>query len=155
MSGLFAVHKLNRRVVLLEKCKMMVNAIHTEIEYLLLPSTEIIDLLALRKDFQDLKFISYCNQKIKSGIDFKSAWKEAVSQYAVDFYLNKSDIEILNSFSENFGITDSYGQISNCKLFEEKIESALKDAEKKREKYSKLYGSLGLLSGLCCVIVLI
>lgn len=133
----------------------MVNAIQTEIEFLLLPTAEIITSLTSRTDLSDLKFLQCCEAKMNDGIDFKSAWNESVCDSENSFFFKKSDVEILTSFSELFGVTDREGQFLNCRLYCEKIQLALTEAKQSRDKYSKLLSSLGILAGLYILVVFI
>ena len=155
MMGLFAAYRLNMRVVMLEKCIVMLNSIRSEIQYLLLPSSEIIESLALRKDLSELTFLQDCKRRILDGSDFRTAWREALENNGLSLCFNKDDIHILISFSELFGVTGCDGQFLNCNLYCEKLQSALNDAKKAKEKYSRLFSSLGLLAGLYFIIIFI
>jgi stage III sporulation protein AB len=144
--------KFNKRVIMLEKCIVMISAINTEIEFLLKPSSEIITYLASRKDLAELKFISDCNKNILDGADVRSAWQDSVRKEENVINLKKNDIVILSSFGEMFGSTGCEGQCANCKLYVEKLQSSLNDARQARDKYSKLFSLTGLLTGLYLII---
>ena len=155
IGGLQIAFRYNKRVLMLEKCILMVNAINAEIEYLLKPSADIIDSLVDRQDLADLKFLRSCLLKMNEGEDFYSAWRASLNDKENVAYLSDSDVEILNSFSELFGVTGCDGQSLNCNLFSSKLQFVLNEAVKDRDKYSKLFSSLGLLTGLCFIIVFI
>ena len=144
--------RFNKRVIMLEKCIVMISAINTEIEFLLKPSSEIIEYLASRKDLTELKFILDCHRKILDGCDVRSAWEGSVRKKENNVNLNQSDIVILSSFGEMFGSTSCEGQYANCKLYLEKLQSALAEARQARDKYSKLFSLTGLLAGLYFIV---
>ncbi len=124
-----------------------------DIEFLHRPSDEIIAVLSSRKDLSELKFLSECNRLIKDGLDFKTAWTQALGKNDNYGCLNEKDVGNLISFSELFGVTADEGQSSNCQLYHQLLQASCDEAKINRDKYSKLAVVLGLFTGIGFIIV--
>ncbi len=155
LIGQHIAYSFSARVRLLEKVELMINIISNEISFLSVPADELIRELSERSEISGLKFISDCKFSITSGMDFKSAWQSSLKKRENVKYLSKSDVSVLSSFADGFGITDGEGQISNCSLYLEFIRNNLNDAKLRREKYSAMSSGLGILSGIGIIVVLI
>ena len=68
---------------------------------------------------------------------------------------NNEDIKIIKSFWKLLGKTDINGQINEIELTLKLIEKQIENAEKEREKNSKLYKTLGITCGIGICIILI
>ena len=83
----------------------------------------------------------------------KEAW-----DYAIDISntsINKEDIEVIKGLGKLLGKTDLAGQVSQIELTDKFIDIQIEKAEKEYTKNEKLYKTLGIVSGLALVIVLI
>lgn len=67
----------------------------------------------------------------------------------------KEDIQVLCQVFSVLGTTDLEGQISTLKLQQQALAQHLEQAQGAYQKYSKLYRTLGLMSGVCIAILLL
>lgn len=95
------------------------------------------------------------NLKNRSTETLVEAFNLAYNEYKEEFYLEKEDIELLNTFIQGLSSNDTEGHKKNFNIAIKKLESIEKDAEDKRQKNEKLYNYLGVLSGLLIVILLV
>ena len=82
-----------------------------------------------------------------------NSWSKAVDMTKKGF--NNEDIKIIKSFGKLLGKTDINGQINEIELTLKLIEKQIENAEKEREKNSKLYKTLGITCGIGICIILI
>ncbi|MFZ5966259.1 MAG: stage III sporulation protein AB [Bacillota bacterium] len=91
----------------------------------------------------------------RMGITVSEAWYQSVDQYAVDLPLNKEDIDVLKEFGKMLGTTDREYQEKNFHHLYFLLKKQEEDAVSQKCKNEKLYKSLGILTGIGIVIVLI
>lgn len=138
---------------MLEKCEVMIALIRNEINYIALPSNELIGFLSKKEEFKELKFIFSCLILVSEGEEFPQAWKKSLNEKINTRFMKKKDVEIMEAFGESFGITDAQGQISNCELCLERLRINHFEAKRDFEQYSKLASGLGFLLGLGILII--
>ncbi len=137
----------------MEKAEVMISLIRNEINYIALPANDLISALSEKEALKELKFIALCVDYVYEGIAFPEAWKKSLNDIRVTYLFRKRDIEVIEAFGDNFGITDAEGQILNCELCMERLKFNHKEAKRDCEQYSKLASGLGFLSGLGIIIV--
>ncbi len=74
-----------------------------------------------------------------------------------DLYSNleKSDIEIIKSFFEGVGQSDTSSECERCELYISLLDTQISDAKKNYTELNKLYKSVGFLSGVfICIFFL-
>ena len=81
------------------------------------------------------------------------AWNEAIE--ASNVMLEQEDKDILKNLGKLLGKTDIEGQLSEIELTSSFLDSQIKKAEQERERNGKLYKTLGVITGIGIVIVLI
>ena len=140
------------RVKELNDLKNAFNIIESKIKFTYEPLSEIF--------LQTSKLLSENISKIfiKASNDMKElsaeeAWIKSIEKS--NTYLNKEDIENIKKFGKMLGKTDKEGQVSHLELTKTFIEIQIEKARKEEEKNSKLYKTLGVVSGLGLVIILI
>ena len=153
LSGQYIACVLNGRVRMLEKICLMLTSAESNISFLKSPAVDLIKNLAENSELRELEFLQVCHKRMESGEAFPTAWKRSVRDAAK--YLQSGDIAVLISFGEQFGTTDSDGQISNCRVHSELIENRLENARSTRERYSSLACGMGIICGLGVIIMMI
>lgn len=93
--------------------------------------------------------------KSERGIDAGGAWERAVRENFRKTALSREDIGVLYSFGKMLGSSDLQGQIKNIRLARSQLELQEKKAEEYRAKNERMYRSLGILSGIAVVIILL
>ena len=154
LTGQYIAFSLSRRVLLLEKIQLMLSAAQTQLSYLSTPSDKLVEILADNPQLSGLTFIPECREKMESGSDFRTAWRESLSEKNTRF-LKKDDVSLLLSFGDVFGTTDTAGQLSNCSLHAELLQDKLDTARRARERYGALSGGMGIIAGIGLIIILI
>lgn len=144
-----------KRVSLLEKSEAMIIFLRDEINFRALPINELIYALSQKETFKQLFFIRECYRLLSLKCDFPQAWSNALEGYKNTAFLKKKDVELLKAFGENFGVTDSAGQLSNCNIYLDLLKVNYNEALKEKERYSTLSTVIGFLAGLGILIVFI
>lgn len=77
-------------------------------------------------------------------------------EYPINYsYLEKSDIEILNDFFSNVGLSDTKTEYERCEVYINLLKNKIEEANTKYRETSRLYKSIGLLSGVFICIFLL
>ncbi|MDR2647309.1 MAG: stage III sporulation protein AB [Oscillospiraceae bacterium] len=99
-------------------------------------------------------FLSGVMRCVSDGQVFPLAWKRAVEQQPNTFYCEE-DRRLLLSLGELLGSTDAHGQEEGLLLHEQLAKQSLEKARRQQEKHGKTYLTLGVLTGLTLVILLV
>lgn len=91
----------------------------------------------------------------RDDFELNHAWTVGVNQLLVDSSLGKNEAEILKQFGRTLGQHDFIQQQKHIKLTLHHLERELEESRAEQLKYSKLSKSLGILSGLFIVLLLI
>lgn len=155
LTGQYIAYRLNMRVRMLEKVLVMLSSAQSSLEYLSSPSDELVHSLAENRELKNLKFLKACNEEMKNGADFRTAWETSLRDKSNTPYLKEEDISLLVSFGELFGTTDTAGQISNCRLHAEMLKDKLEEARRYCDSYASLSYGMGIVCGIGAVIILV
>lgn len=155
LAGQNVADSYKKRVSMLEKAEAMITFFRDEINFRALPINEMIYSLSQKETFKQLVFIKVCSELLSFDCDFPQAWSNALEGHKNTAFLKKKDVELLKSFGENFGVTDSAGQLSNCNIYLDLLKVNYNEALKEKERYSALSTVIGFLTGLGILIVFI
>lgn len=76
--------------------------------------------------------------------------------YPINYsYLEKDDCEIIKDFFKNIGMSDTEAEYKRCELYINMIKGKADEALKKHRELSRLYKSMGVMSGIFICIFLI
>ena len=87
------------------------------------------------------------------GNSAKDAW-----EYSIDISqtaLKQEDLNIIKDFGKTLGQTDLQGQLSKTKLTLQFLEKQIEESQLEENKNKKLYKTLGVLTGVGLVVILI
>ena len=77
-------------------------------------------------------------------------------EYPIDYScLEKGDIEILNDFFSNVGLSDTKAEYERCEVYINLLKNKIEEANAKYHETARLYKSIGLLSGIFICIFLL
>lgn len=77
-------------------------------------------------------------------------------QYPIDYCsLEKDDIEILNDFFSNVGLSDTKSEYERCEVYINLLKDKIEEANAKYRETARLYKSIGLLGGIFICIFLL
>lgn len=144
---------LSRRVNELEKSISYVTALADELKYTLAPIDRIVNRLASRGEYAGLSFAGSCARLCSQGLCFEQAFSQALSEEKTA--LKPDDLMALTPLSQVLGAVDIDGQLSALAHSRSLLSQRLEQAREERRTYSRLYSTLGLLSGAAIAIVLI
>ncbi len=91
----------------------------------------------------------------KKEFTVAEAWSSTLEHLKTDLCLQQEDMDILQRFADQLGSSDKEGQARFIKLTLSQLHEEEKKARAIREKYSKMYRSLGLLGGIALAILLL
>jgi len=150
--GVLLSKKYINRVIELKEIKNSLNIFKTKIKYTYEPIPEVFKEIGVntKQNIANI-FINASNnmEKMTAG----EAWIESIRTSSTN--MNKEDLNILKNLSKLLGKTDIEGQISEIELTSNFINTQIEKAEKERVKNEKLYKTLGMVTGMAIVIILI
>ena len=142
------INRLNE----LKELKTALNVLKTKIRFTNEPLYDIFHEIAINSkgNVSNLFTIICNNLKTNSA---KAAWENALD--SANLAINKEDRQALKGMGKMLGKTDLDGQISEINLTETFLEVQISDAKCEKDKNEKLYKTLGMVTGVGIVIILI
>ena len=134
----------------------VLNIFHTKIRY----GQEVLENIFLDVQKEIKRDVSKIFKEVGSNYENKSLtlseiWTDAVEKHFRDLDLTFEDERILIDFGLTLGKTDIEGQLRNIEVTIEKLKGQLIYAKESRDKYGKLYKTMGTLGGVALAIILI
>lgn len=154
--GFKASEKMDIRIEQLREIRKIMILLRGEVMYNMSSIDEAFNNVAgkISEPFSDImKEISRIISK-KEGKTFEVIWKKAIVPLKKTCMV-KSDIDRFRKFGEDFGCIHKEMQISAFDMYIEELENTIREADKKKNENSRLYRTLGIMSGLLIVIVII
>lgn len=91
----------------------------------------------------------------KNGTTVSDAWSSSIEQLKGLLSLKREDLDILKRFGDQLGSSDKEGQVKFIKLTSLQLHEEELNARALRDKYEKMYHSLGLLAGIALAVILL
>ncbi len=146
-------HRFTLRIEFLKSCLNFLKYLENEISY---SKDTIYDILKRYPDNHTIQsFLGKCCENIEKGNDFNKSWILALDEVKKDFNLKKSDLNFLENLGNNLGKSDVDSQLSYCELALNACNLNLEESIEERNKKSKLYCNLCLLSGLTFILLIL
>ncbi|ASK63227.1 stage III sporulation protein SpoAB [Virgibacillus phasianinus] len=149
-------NKLRDRPKHIRQLKNALQILEAEILYSQLPLRDAFDSIAkqlpdpTRTFFQDLAI-----NLDENKTDLFSVWSQHMEMLNRISAIGKNEKEILNQFGRTLGQHDFNQQQKHIQLAVHHLDRELEEARDNEMKYSKMAKSLGVLSGLFIVLLLI
>lgn len=156
--GLYFSMMTKGRVVELKALKKEMYFLRGDITYGSTPLPEAIELLSRRNTTSHLAcFFFHVALQLKKleGRPFSEIWDEGINKNLEDSYLKEQDKEPLRRLGENLGFLDKDTQVKSIDLYIEILEQELEEAIRTEKEKTRLYNTLGVLSGVFLTVVLI
>lgn len=151
--GFYAASVVKKRVILLEMCVKLLKSIAVDIGYCSETVLVIVKKAAMNREFAEFSFLN--NLSDCENSDFSKAWSTQLEKFRKHSALNTGDIDLLKSFGNKLGTTDSFHQTQLCeeyiKIFEERCEYE----KSKLSERLRVYKTGGAACGLALLILLI
>jgi len=153
--GILVSSKYKNRVSDLREIKNALNMFETKIRYTYETIPEIFKQIHdsfknNESNISNIFKIASENMKYKPAGE---AWNLALDVCSTS--MNKEDVKTLKSLNKLLGKTDLQGQISEIELTTSFLDVQITQAIKEKEKNEKLYKTLGMITGIAIVIILI
>lgn len=132
--------------------KSALNILENKIKFTQSPLEEIFKNIAENCSEKNIKNI-FQVLSIKQEINIHKSWENTIN--LIESNLNIEDKKILIDMGKILGTTDVDGQVSNIKITSSFIDRQIQKAEQEKNKNVKLFRTLGIVSGLTIIIILI
>lgn len=132
--------------------KSALNILENKIKFTQSPLEEIFKNIAENCSEKNIKNI-FQVLSIKQEINIHKSWENTIN--LIESNLNSEDKKILIDMGKILGTTDVDGQVSNIKITSSFIDRQIEKAEQEKNKNVKLFRTLGIVSGLTIIIILI
>lgn len=152
--GVLISKKYSSRVKELTELKNSLNIFKTKIKFTYEPIPDIFSQISGMTNENISKIFIEANEKMKDKTAGQ-AWIEAIDDIKSKLNLNEEDINVIKGLSKLLGKTDIDGQVSEIELTSSFIDVQIEKAERDRIRNEKLYKTLGMITGLTIVIILI
>lgn len=152
-AGVSAAINMNERVAVLKTVLNFIRKLKEITVFNPKNLDEIIAELKCSSEFSGNKLIESLDLNDIREKGFEAAWEKTL--FNNGDYLKQTDRELLSSFGIGMGKSDCETQSKHCGYFEEKIEQIIESAEEEAQKNGRLYISLGTMSGIFAVIMLV
>lgn len=155
-TGFEASRHLSERPRQLRLLKSALQSLEAEIMYGHTPLHEASRKLAAQLSKPLSWFFEAFSKKLtESETTVKSAWEESLSEVWKFTAFKQGEFEIMKQFGETLGRHDRHSQQKQILLTITHLEREESDACEKQMKYEKMVKSIGFLSGLLLIILLI
>jgi len=150
--GNIKAEKYIQRLKELISIKTALNILENKIKFTQTPLKEIFKQIASSSSEKNISSIFNTLSKEQNSNIHKS-WVKVINKTETN--LNNEDKKILIDMGNILGATDVDGQVSNIKLTSTFLDRQIEKAEQEKEKNVKLFRTLGIVSGLTIIIILI
>lgn len=155
-TGFEAARRLSERPRQLRMLKTALQSLEAEIMYGHVPLIEVATHLSRQIPKPISIFFERFAKKLQTGeVSVKVAWDESLEETSKHTALQQGEIEVLQQFGETLGQHDRTSQQKHILLALAHLEREESDARERQSRYEKMMKSLGFLSGLLLVILLI
>ncbi len=102
------------------------------------------------------KFLSQVSANLinKNGSSIEEAWSVALEASKEYLKLIDDDYDVIRTFGCQLGVADRTSQRQLFEILQLQLKKQEKKAEENRDRYERMYRSLGFLSGLAIIIIL-
>lgn len=150
--GILISKKYLNRVKDLKEMKNALNMFSTKIKFTYEPIPQTFKEISQKTKPNISKIFESVCKKMDTQNAGK-AWEEALEESNTN--MTKEDIEVLKNLSNLLGKVDIEGQVNEVELVENFLDTQIELAEEEKQKYVKMYKTLGVTIGLAVVIILI
>ncbi|KMJ60019.1 stage III sporulation protein SpoAB [Bacillus sp. LL01] len=155
-AGFEAARHLTERPRQLRQLKVALQSLEAEIMYGHTPLSDATKNIAKQLEKPLSWFFEGFSYKLdKANLSVKEAWHESLEDVWNTTAYKNAELEIMKQFGETLGQHDRYTQQKHIQLALTHLEREELEARDKQIRYERMVKSLGVLSGLLLVILLI
>lgn len=152
--GLYASHRLHRRVLFLEMCDRLLQMLLQEMTYTAQPLPELWQRLAQSEPFSTFSLVQDTTAYWRD-IPFATAFAKAVQQAKDTGLVSPEAGEVLIAFAMGVGSTDLEGQTSHVNYHRMLLQNQLEEADRLWQEKGRMYRVLGPAAGMALALVLL
>ena len=152
-SGMLAARRLSKRERTLRLCMDFLDAAAAELEYSMAPLDELLGFICASGGLDGLLFPERCLGYMERGTPFPQAFSQAVYDCREENAMNEADARLMASVGGILGAMDPAGQIKLLAGKRELLAQRYADARDAAVKKGRLWRSLGVMAGMCAVIL--
>lgn len=140
----------------IRQLKSALQILEAEIVYSQSPLQEAFIIIAKQLPDPISRFFRYLHENLQQDhANFVTIWEKNVLDLKSNSYLRNNETEILQQFGRTLGKHDFYQQQKHIQLALRHLDRELEEARDEQLRYSKMAKSLGVLSGLFIVLLLV
>lgn len=154
-TGFEAARHLSERPRQLRMLRTALQSLEAEIMYGHVPLVDVAFHLSTQIPKPISSFFESFARKLQDGVvSVKIAWEESLKEVSSQTAFKQGELEILMQFGETLGQHDRSAQQKHIILALTHLDREESDARDRQTRYEKMVKSLGFLSGLLLVILL-
>lgn len=124
-----------------------------EIDYCSETVFTIIKKASVLKDFEELTFLKDIDNSKEE--DFSFLWSDAIDRFLHKSYFKYTDAQLLKSFGEKLGTTDSFHQTKLCVEYIKQFEECYEKRKRNLPELIRLCKVGGAALGLAVLVLLL
>ncbi len=153
--GFEFARRLTERPRQLRQLKVALQSLESEIMYGLTPLAEASDHIAKQLPKPISYFFTYFSERLKQGeSSVHKAWEDSLKETWHLTALCNGELEVMSQFGATLGQHDREHQQKQIRLTLNHLEREEGDAIESQNRYEKMLKSLGFLTGLLIVILM-
>lgn len=153
LLGLTMAQALGGRVLALQKSISALDALEKDLAYSMAPPDEVVHRLAGMQSLSVAAYLASCAHLCKKGMPFPHAWRKAVQENRGA--LDLADAQVLEALADTLGQCDLNTQLSQLRQTGAQLAQRLEQARDEYNARAKLYRTMGVLTGMFIVIVML
>ncbi len=155
--GCYLSYDYKRGIKELQYIGQMLEMLKQEIAYSRIPFSEACNQIAKRVKEPYKEFLNSIHLRMIShkGENIRTVWNDGVQILQKNSYLPKNSAEYLAEVVDGLGFMDSEMQLQKITFQMEQIESEIRRRKKHQENKSRVYLSIGIMSGIMGIIIFI
>lgn len=154
--GIWLAARYGERLETLEQLRQMIFLLKGQIIYANAPLEEAFEAVGRRTEGAMSELFLKVAERIREqeGEPFVQIWKEEIGGLGQETALTEKDKRTLSGMGEHLGFMDREMQERNLLLYLEQLDLEIQGLREHKQERSRLYTSLGVMSGLFLAILL-
>ena len=151
--GMYASHRLRQRVLFLQACGRLLQALEQEMRYTALPLSDLWRRLARSEGFASFFLVQEVAQALPHTA-FADAFCHAVETAEKEGALSPASRQTLLEFGAGCGHTDLVGQQAHIAYYRTLLLAQEEDADRTWQEKGRMYRVLGFAGGVALMLLL-
>ncbi|WP_117156542.1 stage III sporulation protein SpoIIIAB [Paraliobacillus quinghaiensis] len=154
--GFELANQLNNRPKQIRQLKNALQIVEAEIVYSQAPLEEAFRIVAKQIPNPIASFFQAISQELlQQTADLPTIWEEEIARFFPNLALGNDEKELMQQFGRTLGQHDITQQKKHIQLAFTHLDRALEEAQDNQQRYGRMVKSLGFLTGLFIVLLLL